>query len=196
MTAPIKPKLKRKPKQYGGSYTAIVMPDGRSHQYENEAIPTRDGRTIAHGGEPAAPLYRAVCEVCHNASSYLMLKKPPTVECMTCKEDRAAIHALTVQAWVGYVLWFQPPEWWKYESHSMITIEELASTHDDRWDDARYMRLDVFGQQFDLGWDELGVMYDRLPKPLRRLYKGQRCVPQRAYSEAVRAMIKLGARLK
>lgn len=62
-----------------------VNVNGRNYPYENAELP--DG----------IPVYRSVCEICQKASSYLMLREPPTVECQSCREDRIALYVLSVQ---------------------------------------------------------------------------------------------------
>lgn len=84
----------------GPAFT-MVQVDRKWHIFENAAVP------------PGVPMYRAVCEVCHHASAWLMLKLPPTVECMSCAGDRIAIVALNLQVIEGAELHWRCPEWYE-----------------------------------------------------------------------------------
>ena len=80
----------------GPSFNMVNI-GGRWVVYENAAVP------------PNVPMYRALCEICHNASAYLMLRVPPTVECLSCKEDRIALDALRFQEESGINLGWKSP---------------------------------------------------------------------------------------
>lgn len=90
------PVRQRKLVANGPSFNMVNI-GGKWAIYENAGLP------------PNVPIYRAMCEVCHNASAYLMLRVPPTVECMSCKEDRIALDALRVQDECGVDLGWKTP---------------------------------------------------------------------------------------
>jgi hypothetical protein len=87
----VKKKSKRERKRLleNGPAFSMVKINTTWHIFENAAVPA------------GVPIYRAVCEICHHASAYLMLRIPPTVECMSCKEDRIALNGLRVQEECG-----------------------------------------------------------------------------------------------
>lgn len=93
--------LQKIPKPHGGGhFTGIVDAKGGSHAYLNAAVPTTPN------GEPIAPIYTAICEVCGHAYSHLM--GSGTCGCDECRGDRAARRAMTIQEVYGiYLGWKQ-----------------------------------------------------------------------------------------
>ena len=102
-------------KRKRGSKPQTINVNGRNYAYENEAVPA------------GIPVYRAVCEVCKKASSYLMLHKPPTVECMSCKEDRIAEFILNVQEESGENFGYRPVE--PEKRHKTLSPSDAFGMH-------------------------------------------------------------------
>ncbi len=85
---------KEKNRLTASKYPALIDGNGKSHAYLNADIPTKDKRPIARGGEPVAPLYTAICEVCGKAYSHLLIVNsnlPHVCLCRECEQERFAI---------------------------------------------------------------------------------------------------------